>query len=53
VKNNVDNIKEIKDVLRHNYENIKTIFGILENLFAKDKKDKGTIYKVLKKKLPF
>jgi hypothetical protein len=53
VKNNLDNIKEIKDVLRHNYENIKTIFDILENLLEKDKKDKGLIYKTLKKKVPF
>ena len=53
VQNNVENIKEIKADLQHNYENIKTIFDILENLFKKDKTDKGTIYKTLKKKLPF
>ncbi len=53
VKNNIENIVEIKAVLRHNHENIKTIFDILKNLFTKDKKDKGLIYSVLKKKLPF
>ena len=52
VKENVSNIVEIKNVLRHNYENIKTISEILKHALAKDKKDKGAIFKTLKKKLP-
>ena len=51
IKNNVDSIKEIRETLRHDNENIKTIFDILKNLFKKDSKDKGAIYNTLKKRL--
>ena len=51
IKNNVDSIKEIKEILDHNNENIKTIFDILKYLFQKDTKDKGVIYNTLKKRV--
>jgi valyl-tRNA synthetase len=51
IKNNVDSIKEMRDILQHNNENLKTIFDILKYLFQKDAKDKGAIYNTLKKKL--